>query len=273
MNDLTPFLDQALLVIKTHAPGFVMALLVLFAGFWIIGIFNKRFRKFMIKRELEPSLRSFVQTLVSITLKILLIISVMSMVGVEMTSFIALIGAAGLAVGLALQGTLQNFAGGVIILILKPFKVGDFITAQSHSGTVREIQIFNTILKTPDNKTIVIPNSPLATGSLINYSAEENRRCDFTFGIGYGDDIDKAKQLLKSLIDVDERFHQDPPPQIVVGELGDSSVNIIVRVWVKTSDYWDLFFEYTEKVKKIFDKEGINIPFPQRDVHLYQQPK
>jgi small conductance mechanosensitive channel len=271
MQELEPILQQAMQLIKQHGPGFVMALIVLLAGFWIIGIFNKRFRKFLMKREVEPSLRSFVQTLASITLKILLIISVMGMVGIEMTSFIALLGAAGLAVGLALQGTLQNFAGGVIILILKPFKVGDFITAQGHSGTVREIQVFNTILKTPDNKTIVIPNSPLATGSLINYSAEENRRCDFTFGIGYSDDIDKAKQLLKQLIDADERFHQDPPPQIVVGELGDSSVNIIVRAWVNTSDFWDVFFEYTEKVKKTFDKEGINIPFPQRDVHLYQK--
>ncbi|MFO7939726.1 MAG: mechanosensitive ion channel [Bacteroidales bacterium] len=271
MNDLTPFLEQLIQLIKTYAPDFIKALFVLIVGFWIIRIFNRRFLKFMEKREVEPSLRGFVQTLLSTTLKILLIISVMSMVGIEMTSFIALIAAAGLAVGLALQGTLQNFAGGVIILILKPFRVGHFITAQGHSGTVKEIQVFNTILKTPDNKTIVIPNSPLATGSLINYSVEENRRCDFTFGIGYGDDIDKAKLLLKNLIDVDERFLQDPAPQIVVGELGDSSVNIIVRAWVKASDYWDVFFEYTEKVKKIFDKEGINIPFPQHDVHLYQQ--
>lgn len=272
MEQLQPFIDQGLQLLKAQGPNFIVAILLLILGFWIIKLINRSFKRLLIKRNIETSLQSFLQNLVSLILKALLIISIMSMIGIEMTSFIALLGAAGLAVGLALQGTLQNFAGGVIILILKPFKIGDYISAQGHSGTVREIQVFNTILKTPDNKTIVIPNSPLATGSLINYSTEPTRRCDFTFGISYDDDIDKAKLLLSQLITSEERFLNEPAPQIVVGELANSSVNIIVRAWVNTSDYWNVYFAYTEKVKKTFDKEDIHIPYPQHDIHI-QQPK
>jgi small conductance mechanosensitive channel len=190
------------------------------------------------------------------------------MVGVAMTSFIAVLGAAGLAVGMALSGTLQNFAGGVMILIFKPFKVGDFIEAQGYAGSVREIQIFNTILKTPDNKTIIIPNGGLSTGSMVNYSAEETRRVDFTFGIGYNDNIDQAKGILSKLIENDTRILKDPAPFIAVSELADSSVNLVVRVWARTADYWGVFFDMTEAVKKTFDNEGVEIPFPQTTLHL-----
>jgi small conductance mechanosensitive channel len=217
---------------------------------------------------MEPSLRGFLNSMIGILLKVMLLVSVAGMMGVEMTSFIAILGAAGLAVGLALSGTLQNFAGGVMILLFKPFKVGDFIQAQGHMGSVNEIQIFNTILKTPDNKTIIIPNGGLSTSSMVNFSTEPRRRVDFTFGIAYGDDVDKAKEVLAKLINEDSRILQDPAPFIAVSELADSSVNLVVRVWAEAANYWGIFFELTEKVYKTFDKEGLNIPFPQMDVHL-----
>jgi len=193
------------------------------------------------------------------------------MVGIEMTSFIAILGAAGLAVGMALSGTLQNFAGGVIILILKPFKVGDFIDAQGYMGTVKEIQIFNTVLKTPDNKTIIIPNGGLSTSSLTNFSAEAHRRVDFTFRIVYGDKFEQAKEILEKIITEDNRIFKDPKPVIVLHSLGDSSVNVVVRVWAEASDYWNIYFDTNLKVYNAFNNEGINIPFPQMDVHVHNK--
>ena len=198
----------------------------------------------------------------------MLIVSVIGQLGVETTSFIAVLGAAGLAVGLALQGTLQNFAGGVIILLLKPFKVGDFVDVGGHMGTVKEIQIFTTIMVTPDNKVIIIPNGGLANASMTNFSAMPTRRVDFSFGIGYGDDFEKAKSLIKGLIDADSRILKDPEPFVRVGELADSSVNITTRVWVNSADYWAVHFDMIENVKKTFDKEGVSIPYPQMDVHM-----
>jgi small conductance mechanosensitive channel len=206
--------------------------------------------------------------IISILLKIMLVISVLGMVGVEMTSFIAILGAAGLAVGLALSGTLQNFAGGVMILIFKPFKVGDLLEAEGYLGTVKEIQIFNTILVTPDNKTIIIPNGGLSNSSMTNYSTQELRRVDWTFGIAYGDDADKAKMVIKRLCDEDSRILKDPEPFIALSALADSSVNFAVRAWVNSGDYWGVFFDMNEKIYKTFAKEGLNIPFPQMDVHM-----
>jgi len=195
---------------------------------------------------------------------------VLSMVGIQMTSFIAMLGAASLAVGLSLQGSLQNFAGGIIILILKPFRVGDFIDGQGHMGTVEDIQIFNTTLKTVDNKVITIPNGGLANSSITNFSKKETRRVDWTFGIAYGDSYQKARDIIQKLIDADSRIHKDPAPFIRLSSLGDNSVNIVVRVWLNAPDYWEVFFEMNEKVYDSFAKEGINIPFPQMDVHLHQ---
>jgi small conductance mechanosensitive channel len=254
--------------IVTFGPRLIGALLTLIIGWWIISIILNVLRKNFEKRNMEPSLRGFLNSMIGILLKTMLLISVIGMLGVAMTSFVAILAAAGLAVGMALSGTLQNFAGGVMLLLFKPFKTGDYITAQGHSGTVNEIQIFNTILKTPDNVTIIIPNGGLATNSMMNYSTEKRRRVDFLFGIGYGDDVDKAKAVLKKLIDDDKRILQDPAPFIAVKELGDSSVNIVVRAWAEASDYWAIFFDMHEKVYKTFDKEGINIPFPQMDVHM-----
>jgi len=255
-------------IIVIYGPKLIGAIITLLIGWWIIKIIQNTLRKTFEKREMEPSLRGFLNSMIGILLKILLLVSVAGMMGVEMTSFIAILGAAGLAIGMALSGTLQNFAGGVMILLFKPFKVGDFIQAQGHMGSVNEIQIFNTILKTPDNKTIIIPNGGLSTSSMVNFSTEPRRRVDFTFGIAYGDDVDKAKEVLTRLINEDSRILKDPAPFIAVSELADSSVNLVVRVWAEASNYWGIFFDLTEKVYKTFDKEGLNIPFPQMDVHL-----
>jgi small conductance mechanosensitive channel len=190
------------------------------------------------------------------------------MLGVQMTSFIAILGAAGLAIGLALSGTLQNFAGGVIILLFKPYKVGDFIEAQGHIGVVKEIQIFTTILLEVDNKTVIIPNGPLSTGSVVNYSAEPTRRVDFNFGIAYGDSVDKARKVLFQLFKEEKLILTDPAPFVGLNELADSSVNLTARVWVKAEDYWTVFFDINEKTYNAFNNEGISIPFPQMDVHM-----
>uniref|UniRef100_UPI0032172894 mechanosensitive ion channel family protein n=1 Tax=uncultured Draconibacterium sp. TaxID=1573823 RepID=UPI0032172894 len=261
--------EQIYGIVTVYGPKLIGALITLIIGLWVISILRKVVRRQFEKREMEPSLRGFLNSLIGVLLKAMLWISVIGMMGVEMTSFIALLGAAGLAIGMALSGTLQNFAGGVMILIFKPFKTGDFITAQGHSGSVNEIQIFNTILKTPDNKTIIIPNAGLSTGSMINFSTEQKRRVDFVFGIAYGDDVDKAKEVLLKLIKADDRILNDPAePFIAVTELADSSVNLVVRVWAEASNYWGIYFGLTEQVYKTFDKEGLNIPFPQMDVHV-----
>ena len=244
------------------------AIVALILGLWIIKLLTKGLIALMKARDLDQSLQPFLRSLLNITLKALLIVSVLSMLGIEMTSFIAILGAAGLAVGMALSGTLQNFAGGVMILVFKPFQVGDVINAQGHTGSVFEIQIFNTILKTPDNKHIIIPNGGLSTGSLVNFSKEKTRRVDWTFGIGYGDDIDKARAVLLEIISQDERINNDPEPFIAVSELGDSSVNFAVRVWVDATNYGGVLFDMNEKVYKEFNKEGLNIPFPQMDIHI-----
>jgi small conductance mechanosensitive channel len=269
MNEVSGYTDQIMIYVMDYGPNLLLALLTLLIGLWVIRLLGKGFGKAMDKADLEISLKKFLLSLVSILLKVLLVISVVSMLGVQMTSFIALLGAAGLAVGLALQGSLGNFAGGVLILLFKPFKVGDFIEAQGYLGSVNAIQVFNTILKTPDNKTIIIPNGDLSNGSITNFTTEEKRRVDLTFGIGYGDDLKKAKDILIDLVKKDSRILNEPEPVVVVSELGDSSVNFTIRVWAKSSDYWGIFFDMQENVKLTFDAQGISIPFPQRDVHVY----
>jgi len=257
-------------LVLTNGPSLLAAIAVLFIGSWVIKAVVGSVRIALDKGSVDPSLKPFLLSMLGMLLKVMLFISVLGMLGIEMTSFIAILGAAGLAVGMALSGTLQNFAGGVMILLFKPFKVGDVIEAQGYVGSVAQIQIFNTILKTPDNKTIIIPNGGLSTSSMINYSTEEKRRVDWTIGVAYGDDLDKARQVIKQLCDADERILKDPEVFIAVSQLADSSVNFAVRAWVKAPDYWGVYFDMNENVYKTFGKEGLNIPFPQMDVHLHK---
>lgn len=258
-------------ILMTYGLNLVWAILTLVVGLWIVKFISRGVRKGLDKGETEETLKSFLTSIITILLKVMVYITALGMLGVEMTSFIAILGAAGLAVGLALSGALQNFAGGVMILLFRPFKAGHFIDAQGHMGTVKEIQIFSTILKTPDNKTILIPNGKLANDSMTNFSIEEKRRVDWTFGIGYGDDIDKAYEVINRLLSEDDRILDDPKPFLALKELADSSVNITVRVWVNAGDYWPVFFRMNEKVYKTFEDEGLSIPFPQRDVHIHNQ--
>ncbi|MFC1769238.1 mechanosensitive ion channel family protein [Nanoarchaeota archaeon] len=253
-----------------YAPKLIGALLTLIIGWIIIKIIVKVIDGRMEKKSIDESLRHFLANLTKVILIILLLISVISMVGVQVTAFIAVLGAAGLAVGLALQGSLANFAGGVLILIFKPFKVGDLVEAQGYLGKVSQIKVFNTILKTPDNKTVIIPNGPLSNGALVNFTTEAIRRVDLTVGISYEDDIKKAKEVLNNIITLEDKALKDPAPQVAVSELGDSSVNFVVRVWCKGEDYWDVFFDMQEKIKLGLDMSKISIPYPQRDVHLYK---
>lgn len=265
-------IDEATRMTVAYGPKVIGAVLVLLIGGWLVKALTSAFEKAMNKSALDTSLKPFLKGLVNVLLKIMLVISALSMLGIEMTSFVAILGAAGLAVGLALSGTLQNFAGGVMILIFKPYKVGDFVEAQGYKGTVNAIGIFNTTLKSADNKTIIIPNGGLSTSSITNYSTEDRRRVDWTFGIGYGDSVDKAREVLQRLCDEDELILKDPKVLIAVSELGDSSVNFTVRAWVETPNYWSVFFRMNENVYKTFEKEGLNIPYPQMDVHMHQQP-
>lgn len=251
-----------------RGPGVVLAIITLIVGWWLIKALNRLIKRSLVASAVDESLRTFLTSLSSILLKTLLVISVAGMIGIEMTSFIAVLGAAGLAVGMALSGTLQNFAGGVMILLFRPFRVGDYIEAHGFSGTVSEIQIFATVLKTPDNKKVIVPNAPLSTGALVVYSSEPTRRVDLTFGIGYEDDIDQAKKVILKIIAADRRVLQEPEPFLAVSELAESSVNLVVRVWVNTPDYWGVHFDLLEQVKKTFDEEGISIPFPQQEVNF-----
>src|SRR5690554_241949 len=264
----TELINQATSLILAYAPKLVLAIVTLIIGLWLInrsvGILDSKLGK------KDPTLNKFLCGLISVLLKALLLVSVASMVGIATTSFVAIIGAAGLAVGLALQGSLANFAGGVLILIFKPFKVGDVIDAQGFLGSVREITILYTIVDTFDNRRIVIPNGQLSNASLTNMSVYETRRCDMSFAIGYKADIDKAKAICLRLIEEDERALENPAPLVVVGGLGESSVDLTVRAWTKSGDLWPFYWDMQEKVKKAFDAEGISIPFPQRDVHMYK---
>ena len=251
-----------------YLPKLALALITLVVGLYLIKLFIRFLGKIMESRKVDESLRPFFKTLASILLKVLLLISVMGMIGIEMTSFIALIGAVGISLGMALSGSLQHFAGGVLLLIYKPFIKGDFIEAQGHKGTVKELQIFNTVLNTLDNKVVFIPNGPLSTGTIVNYTREPQRRIDSVFSISYGDDIDKAKSIIQNVIDSNPKILKEPEVVIGVKQLSASSVDIESRVWVNTVDIVDLSFYMNEAVKNEFDKNGITIPFPQMDVNL-----
>jgi small conductance mechanosensitive channel len=266
--DIDYILQYGLDFILNFGPKLLGAIIVLFVGFWASNFLTRLLVKLMNAREVDASLVSFTKSFIRIALKILVVITVMGMVGIAMTSFIAILGAAGLAVGLALQGSLSNFAGGVLILLFKPFKVGDFIEAQGYMGSVKEIQIFNTILSTIDNKRIVIPNGNLANGSLTNFTSEDTRRIEWIFGVAYGTDYDSVERIILELIQKDERILKDPEPFIALKEMADSSVNIVTRVWTKLEDFWPVYWDINKKIYKEFNNKGIEIPFPQVDVHM-----
>ena len=248
----------------------VGAILILVVGRWVAKLLKNVVRRMMEKSKSDPTLVAFVVNLTYIALLTFVIIAALSQLGVQTASFIAVVGAAGLAIGLALQGSLANFAGGVLLLIFRPFKTDDVIEAAGVLGVVEEIQLFTTTLKTPDNKKVIIPNAKLTGDNITNYSAKKVRRVDMTVGVSYEADLKKTKEVLRDVLAADERILEDPAPTIGVVELGDNSVNFVVRPWTETPNYWDVYFDTMQAIKERLDAEGIGIPFPQTDVHLYQ---
>ena len=263
-------MEQAISAILHGAVKIAIALAVFFIGKWIINRIYHFISKAFIRRNVELSLRTFLLSLIRIILMLILIVIVIGILGINTSSFLAIFASAGLAIGMALSGTAQNFAGGVMILLMKPYRVGDFISAQGQSGTVREIKLFSTVITTGDNQTIYIPNNSIATAIIDNYSTSETRRVDWTIGISYGDDVDAARRALLDLLAADSRVLTDPAPVVWVAALADSSVNLSVRAWVKNAEYWDVFFEKNEKIYKLLPLKGISFPFPQMDVHVKQ---
>ena len=245
----------------------LLAAVIFIAGRFLISVINRLVVQMMERRKIDATIQSFLRSFINILLTILLLISVVSALGVNTTSFAALLASAGVAIGMALSGNLQNLAGGLIILLFKPYKVGDYIDGQGVSGTVKEIQIFHTVLTTPDNKIIYVPNGSLSSGSVTNYSLSALRRVDWTIGVEYGTEIEKVRQTALDLIKKDSRILTDPAPFIALSALADSSVNITIRVWTKNEDYWGVFFDMNQNIYEVFNKEGIAFPFPQVTVH------
>jgi small conductance mechanosensitive channel len=267
---------EALTMVQTTGVDFginlVTAIVIFFLGKWVVNLVVKGLTKAMQKGELDVTLSRFIGNLARMLLMLFVVIAAINQLGVQTASLIALLGAAGLAVGLALQGSLSNFAAGVLIVLFRPYKVGDWIEGGGISGAVEEVQILTTVLKTGDNKRVIVPNSQIMGTTITNYSANETRRVDLVVGVSYGDDIDKVRKELQDLVAADDRILDDPAVTIAVSELADSSVNFVVRPWVKTADYWGVYFDLTEAIKKRFDEVGISIPFPQQDVYIHNVP-
>ena len=246
----------------------LFAIIIFIVGKWLVGVITRLVKKLMTKAHMDKILVNFIGSIISSVLLLFVVIAALDQLGINTTSLIALIGAAGLAIGLALQGSLQNLASGVMLIVFRPFKDGDFVEAGGTMGVVEEIGIFTTKMRTGDNKEVIVPNGQIFGGTITNYSKRETRRVDMVFGIGYGDDMRKAKDVITGIIEADERILKDPAPLVAVAELAESSVNINVRPWVKSGDYWGVYFDLNEKVKMAFDENGISIPFPQMDIHL-----
>ncbi len=261
-------IEQVTSMAVDFAPTLLMAIITLILGFWIIKKITGVLNKAMARRNLDATIRPFLTSLLSVGLKVLLLLSVAGMFGIETTSFIAILGAMAFAIGMALQGSLGNFASGVMILLFKPYKVGDLVEVQGQTGIVNEIQIFNTVLLTLDNKKIILPNSIVTSGAIINISGQGEIRVDMTFGIGYSDDIDKARAIIQKVADSCPQVLKEKPVDIFISELADSSVNFAVRPWCKSDYYWDVYFYMHENIKKQMDQNNISIPFPQMDVHI-----
>lgn len=270
IDQLVKLSEAWLPVVLEYSGKLTLALFTLLIGWWLIGRLTASIGRLLEMRQVDRALSSFIGSLVSIVLRVLLLVSVASMIGVETTSFIAMIGAAGLAIGLALQGSLANFAGGVLIMLFRPFRAGDWIEAQGVGGSVDSIHIFHTILKTADNKVVIVPNGSLSNGHITNYSREPKRRVDISLGIDYSSDIKQAREVLLKIAE-DPRVHRDPAPVVFVTGLGDNAINLSLRIWVDTADFWPVTFAFTEQAKERLTEAGIGIPFPQRVVHLVQQ--
>ncbi|MCC5853073.1 MAG: mechanosensitive ion channel [Alkalimonas sp.] len=269
MDEVTSFVVENQDVVYHHLISIVIALVIFVIGRWIAKGITGVLERALMARAIDKAVVSFLGSIVYTLIMVAVLLMALSHVGVQTTSFIAILGAAGLAVGLALQGSLANFASGVLIIIFRPFKAGHFVDAGGVMGTVDKIEIFQTILKTPDNKRVLIPNAQITGGAITNFSAEPTRRVDLVIGISYDSDLRKAKQILADILAADERILPEPEPVIAIGELADSSVNILVRPWVNAADYWGVYWDTLEKVKLTFDEQGIGIPFPQMDVHLH----
>lgn len=267
------YLDSAVILNEYVMPwgiNIALAVGILIIGLWLVKVLVRISDKLMQRTGMDPMLTGFFASILRALLTLVVVIAALDKLGVQTTSLIAVLGAAGLAIGLALQGSLGNLASGVMIILFKPFKIGDFIEAAGTAGTVEQIRIFQTVLRTPDNREITVPNGKISDDIIVNVTARDTRRVDLVFGIGYGDDLDRARDLIRKALDDDERILKDPAPVIVLSDLGDSSVNIAVRPWVKSGDFWAVRWDLLEKIKAAFDANGINIPYPQRDVHLYQ---
>lgn len=264
---LDSFMDQAISLGVNAGKSILLAILIFVVGRYVIRLINKLIANMLERRRVEPTIQSFLKSFTNILLTILLVITVISALGVNTTSFAALLASAGVAIGMALSGNLQNLAGGIILLLFKPYKIGDYIEAQGVNGVVQEIQIFHTIILTVDNKQIYIPNGALSSGSITNYSAKELRRVDWTVGVEYGTDVEKVQAALMKLIDADNRILKDPAPFIALRELASSSVDFTVRGWVKSADYWGVFFDMNKQIYEEFNRQGISFPFPQIQVH------
>jgi small conductance mechanosensitive channel len=266
--------SEAWIMVKTTGVDFVIniviAILIFYVGKWVVNLIVEGMLKAMRKGEMDKTLRRFIANLARMILMLFVIIAAINQLGIQTASLIALVGAAGLAVGLALQGSLSNFASGVLIVLFRPYKVGDFIEGGGISGSVEEVQILTTVLKTGDNKQVIIPNSQIMSSTITNYSANDTRRVDLVIGVSYDDNLDQVRSELEKLVAAEERILDDPAVTIAVSELADSSVNFVLRPWVKTSDYWGVYFGLTEAIKKRFDEVGISFPYPQQDVHLHK---
>lgn len=269
-------LDQATWTqLKLHAIDWTgrifSAVAILFIGLWVTRKLSGVTRRIFGRKEWDPIITSFLANIVFVALMAFIVVAVLGQLGVQTASFVAMIGAAGLAIGLALQGSLANFASGFLLIVLRPFKKGDYIEGAGTAGIIDEMQVFHTVLKTPDNKRVIIPNAKLTGDNIINFTAMETRRIDLKVGVSYGDNLAKVKEVLRRIMDADPRILREPKPEVMVAELADSSVNLIARVWVKSGDYWPVVYDNTEKIKNTFDAEGIEMPFPQRQVHVIQK--
>jgi len=268
---LQEIMNYAIEITSNFGLKLLTALIVVIVGKQLVKILLKVIKVALEKANTEETVRIFVANLLNTVFTVIIFVAAINQLGVETTSIIALLGAAGLAIGLALQGSLANFASGILIVIFRPYKVGDYIEAGTNAGTVKDIQIFSTVLRTPDNKTIVVPNGSIMDGSITNYSEQPTRRIDIIASCSYEDDLDKVKQVLKTILDSEERILTEPKPQIAVSELAESSVNFIVRPWVNSSDYLPVMYSLLEQIKKTFDQEGISIPYPQSDIHIHEK--